>query len=239
MAQKRSEMAKRLSDTDRYSKVFYKNLPGPYKLLWDYLCASCDNAGIWIKDFEVAQIRVGKDMVIHESDALTLFKNRIVVFDDGHKWFIPSFIEFQYDCTAEDLKTNNNAHLSVIKKLKKEGLIGVPIRGALDIDKDIDIDIDIDKDKYITVENEKIFDVMPILEFHEAALNGRQREQNLRNWRDMAQEWFDQNIKIDFKDGRHVLNTFSKYFMVYGKPPPNGFHKPNGPKLTAEELQEL
>lgn len=230
-------IAKRLSDTQRFEKAFYKSLPGPYKLLWDYLCANCDNAGIWIRDFEVAQIRVGKDMPITERLAIELFKGRIVVFDNGNKWFVPSFIEFQYDCTAEELKTTNNAHLSVIKKLKKEGLIGVPKRGALDKEKDKDIDMD--KDKYITVENEKIFDVMPILEFHEAALNGRQSEQSLRNWRDMVPEWFEQNIQIDFKDKRHVMNTFSKYIMTYGKPPPNGRFNTNGHKLTPEELQSL
>lgn len=229
-------MAKRLSDTDRYSKAFYKSLPGPYKLLWDYLCANCDNAGIWIKDFEVAQIRVGKDMVIAERRALELFKNRIVLFDNGNKWFIPSFIEFQYDCTVEELKTNNNAHLSVIKKLKKEGLYGVPYRGALDKEKDKDIVID--KDKYITVENEKIFDAMPILEYYEAALNARQKEQNARNWRDIVPEWFEQNVQIDFNDGKHVFNTFSKY-MISNARPPTKKHLNGSSKLTPEELEKL
>lgn len=231
-------MAKRLSDTDKFKKPFFRGLPGPYKLLWDYLYHNCDNAGIWIKDFDIAQIYIGYDMKIDESRALKLFEGRIQIFDNGTKWFIPSFIEFQYDCTIEDLNPKNNAHLSVIKKLTKEGLIRGS-RAPLDKEKDKDKDMDMDKDKYITVENKKIFDVMPILEFHEAALNGRQREHSLRNWRDMVPEWFTQNIKIDFKDGRHLMNTFSKYIMQYGKPPPNGFHKPNGQKLTSEELESI
>jgi hypothetical protein len=229
-------MAKRLSDTDRYSKAFYKSLPGPYKLLWDYLCANCDNAGIWIKDFEVAQIRVGKDMPITESGALVLFKERIVIFDNSNKWFIPSFIEFQYDCTVEGLKENNNAHLSVIKKLKKEGLYGGPIRGAQDKDIDKYKDKVIDKDKYITVDNEKITDVIRVLESYEAPLNGRQREHSLRNWRDVAGEWFEQSLHLDFNDQKHVFNSFSKYFIHNGRAP-NGSSRPEPPKLTLNDLK--
>jgi hypothetical protein len=230
-------MAKRYSDSDRYSKPFFKSLPGAYKLLWEYMCASCDNAGIWIKDFEVAQIRVGKDMPISERIAVQYFKDRIIILDGGAKWFLKTFIEFQYECTVANLNPKNNAHLSVIKKLKKEGLYEGLLGGAQDKDKDMDKDKD--KDKYITVENEKIYDVIPILEYHEAALNGRQKEHSLRNWRDMIPEWFEQNIKIDFKDERHVLNTFSKYIISYGKPPPGGFNKSNGQKLSSEELQSL
>lgn len=228
-------MAKRLTDTEKYKKAFFKKLSGPYKLLWDYLYHNCDNAGIWIKDFEIAQIYIGSDMPINEGDALKFFAGRVVVFDKGNKWFVPGFIEFQYDCSPENLNPKNNAHLSVIKKLKKEGLYEGLLGGALDKDKDKDKDIVMDKDKYITVANEKIFDPMPILEFYEASLNGRQKEQNLTNWRIAVPEWFEQNIKMDFNDQKHVLNTFSKYIMNKGSPV-NGKGKTGLKKLTIEEL---
>lgn len=229
-------MAKRYSDSDRYSKPFFKGLPGAYKLLWEYMCADCDNAGIWIKDFEVAQILVGRDMPISEVKALQFFKDRIIVLDGGSKWFLKTFIEFQYECTIEDLNPKNNAHLSVIKKLKKEGLIGAPHGGAKDKDKDQDKDLD--KDKYITVDDEKIFDPMPILEFYEAALNGRQKENSARNWRDVVPEWFEQNLQMDFSNQKHVLNAFSKYLLNSGRPP-NVKHINGSSKLTPEELKEL
>lgn len=132
-------MPKRFTDTDKYRKPFFRGLRGAYKLLWDYLYHNCDNAGIWIKDFEIAQTYIGSDMVISEEEALKFFGDRVTVFDDGAKWFLPSFIEFQYDCTVEQLNPKNNAHLSVIKKLKKEGLIS-PSPGAQDKDKDKDKD---------------------------------------------------------------------------------------------------
>ena len=88
-------MAKRYSDSDKFKKPFLKSLPGAYKLLWDYLCLDCDNAGIWIKDFDVAQMRIGSDMKVNESDAVKFFKDRIIVFDNGHKWYVKTFVEFQ------------------------------------------------------------------------------------------------------------------------------------------------
>ena len=114
--------------------------------------------------------------------------------------------------------------MSVIKKLKKEGLYEGLLGGAQDKDKDKDKDMDMDKGKYITIENEKVFNVLPVLEFYEVALNGRQKENNLRNWRDVVPEWFEQNLQIDFNDQKHVLNAFSKYMIDSGRPP-NGFHK--------------
>src|SRR5687768_5350570 len=130
-------MAKRFTDTDKYRKPFFRGLRGAYKLLWDYLYHNCDNAGIWIKDFEIAQTYIGSDMIITEEEALNFFGDRVTVFDNGAKWFLPSFIEFQYDCTVEQLNPKNNAHLSVIKKLKREGLIS-PSGGAQDKYKDKD-----------------------------------------------------------------------------------------------------
>ena len=47
---------KRFTDTDKYKKPFIRGLKGAYKLLWDYLYHECDNAGVWIDDFDVAQI---------------------------------------------------------------------------------------------------------------------------------------------------------------------------------------
>jgi hypothetical protein len=78
-----------------------------------------------------------------------------------------------------------------------------------------------------------------MLEYYAASLNGRQKEHNLRNWRDVVPEWFEQNIQMDFNDRKHLLNAFSKYLVNYGKPPPNGKNHHGPVKLTAEELKSL
>lgn len=115
-------MAKRFTDTNKYKKSFVRSLPGAYKLFWDFLYHDCDNAGIWIIDFDIAQTYVGKDMPISKDEALRLFnedEERIVEIAGGKKWFIPSFIEFQYGHLSE----KNKAHSTVILILKKLNLI--------------------------------------------------------------------------------------------------------------------
>lgn len=114
-------MAKRFTDTDKYKKPFLRTLQGAYKLLWDYICSDCNHAGIWIVDFEIAQIYLGKDMPVNRKDALKFFnadKERVIEIDDGARWFIASFIEFQYG----DLNPQNRVHASVIQQLKSYDL---------------------------------------------------------------------------------------------------------------------
>lgn len=115
-------MAKRFTDTNKYKKPFVRALKGPYKLLWDFLYHDCDHAGIWIVDFEIAQTYVGADMAINKLEALLNFnadETRIIEIDGGKKWFIPSFIEFQYGVLSE----KNRAHINVISVLRKHGLL--------------------------------------------------------------------------------------------------------------------
>ena len=141
-------MAKRFTDTNKYKKPFIRGLQGAYKLLWDYLYHECDHAGIWIVDFEIAQLYIGSDMQVNKIDALKYFNNgekRIIEIDHGKKWFIPSFIEFQYGVLNEQ----NRAHNSVINILKKYNLyknkpLKSPLQGAMDKDKDKDMVKDMD-----------------------------------------------------------------------------------------------
>lgn len=140
-------MAKRFTDTDKYKKPFIRSLPVEYKVLWDYLYHECNHAGIWIVDFEIAKIYINAN--IDKKIALELFnKNeiRIIELNHGSKWFIPSFIDFQYG----QLNENNRAHNSVIQILKKYNLIDNKglvrgLQGCKDMDKDMDKEKDKDK----------------------------------------------------------------------------------------------
>lgn len=134
-------MAKRFTDTDKYKKRFIRGLPGPYKLFWDYLYHDCDHAGIWQVDFEVAQIYLGKDMPVSKDEALSLFnkdEERVVVLNGGSKWFIKSFVDFQYG----ELNPDNRVHHSILTLLKKEGIKGLTrgLQASTDKDKDKDKD---------------------------------------------------------------------------------------------------
>ena len=141
-------MAKRFTDTEKYKKAFIRTLPGAYKLLWDYLYHDCNHAGVWEKDFEVAQIRVGTDMAIDEQKALKLFnlgEDRIILLSGGRKWFIRPFTEFQYG----PLNPENRVHLAVLNLLKKEGLckpLISSLQGAMEKEKDKEKEKDLDRE---------------------------------------------------------------------------------------------
>lgn len=153
-------MAKRFTDTNKYRKRFFRSLPGAYKLLWDFLYHDCDHAGIWIVDFEIAQQFVGKDMPITYEQAEELFNNdeiRVIPFDNDKKWFIPSFITFQYGKLSE----KNRAHASVIQMLKKFNLLNEDLspiseklkplwelpKGDKDMVKEMDMDKELEKEE--------------------------------------------------------------------------------------------
>lgn len=140
-------MAKRFTDTEKWKKPFIRGLKAPYKLLWLYICDDCDHAGIWQVDLEVASIRIGEKL--NEKDALKSFNNKIILLDKGQKWFIPSFIEFQY---PSGLQETNKAHIGVIKTLerfKDEINNFKPLESSLNgaMDKDMVMDKEMDKVK--------------------------------------------------------------------------------------------
>jgi hypothetical protein len=135
-------MAKRYTDTNKYKEAFMKSLPGPYKLLWDYINHDCNHAGIWIVDFEVAQIYIGKEMMVNKRQALILFntekEKRIFEFDRGKRWLINSFLTEQYGI----LNPKNKVHNSVLEILDSFNLnteikyLTSTSYGAKDIDKE-------------------------------------------------------------------------------------------------------
>jgi len=136
-------MAKRFSDSNKWSKPFLRSLKAPYKLLWLYILDECDHAGIWQVDFATAQIRIGEKL--NPADAVNYFGDKIIQVDNNEKWFIVDFIEFQYG----DLQDNNKVHASVIKILSRFGLwdfekkaiikgLTSPLQGAKDKEKDMD-----------------------------------------------------------------------------------------------------
>ena len=132
-------MAKRMTDTDKWKKRFLRELKPQHKLLWFYILDDCNHAGIWDVDIEVASIRVGEELIY---DMLPqAFLDKIVIFDNGYKWFIPDFIDFQYG----ELNPNSNVHKSVIALLEKYNLQGY-VKGSQGVettpqDKDKDKDI--------------------------------------------------------------------------------------------------
>jgi hypothetical protein len=205
-------MAKRFTDTDKWKKKFLRGLQAPYKLLWLYILDECDHAGVWIVDFDVARLRLDED--VFEDEALKAFGDKIFKIDNGERWLILDFIEFQYG----KLKETNNAHISVIKTLKKYGIwyedklvveeLISPSQGAKDMDKEKDKDKDKEKEG-----GEKKLNPPTIEDFKTYfEANGYSKDLAERAWKGYSE--------ADWKDskGNKVKNWKQKCQHVWFKP---------------------
>lgn len=107
-------MAKRFTDSEKWKKRWFRQLPIGMKLLWVYICDNCNIAGVWDVDLELAEFMIG--VKIDESEALEKMGKQIQIIN-GSKWLVKDFVPFQYG----DLVPNNNLHRSVIRILNESG----------------------------------------------------------------------------------------------------------------------
>ena len=140
-------MAKRFTDNEKWKKRFFKGLSTVNKLFFLYILDECDHAGIWHVEQDVAEMRIGEKL--NFDNLKKELGKHLIEFDNGEKWFIPTFIDFQYGV----LNPSVNVHKSVIDKLnrynllkKYQQLINSSL-GVMDKDKDKNKDKDLDKRK--------------------------------------------------------------------------------------------
>lgn len=201
-------MAKRFTDTDKWKKGFIRNLPSKYKLLWLYILDDCNHAGIWETDFEVASIRIGSK--ISEKEACKVFAEQIKIFDNGNKWFIAKFVDFQYGTLNE----NSRPHQAVIKVLDKYDVYNIK---GINPDDIAGLDIEIKKptikrfveptiDEVETYCNERDNRV-DSMKFHNYySSNGWMVGRNkMRDWKSAVRHW-ESNTPKD-KTGRKQLSN--------------------------------
>lgn len=144
-------MAKRMTDTQKWKKPFFEQLGIEMKLFWIYLLDDCNHAGIWQVNLRLANFLLGTNLT--QEEILISLKDKIQVIDDGNKWYIPSFIQFQY---PNGLSTENNVTKSILKELKKYNLtygVGEGFTNPYSTPQDKDKDIDKDKDKELDKES--------------------------------------------------------------------------------------
>lgn len=135
-------MAKRFTDTEKWKKPSFRKKCLKCKCFWFYLLDNCNHSGIWEVDFELASFCIGEELNIeYITESL---KDKIVIIDNGKKWFIQDFIVFQYGT----LNINCKPHKPVIELLTKYNLIERVSKGlAKGIEKVKDKDKDKVKDK--------------------------------------------------------------------------------------------
>ena len=104
---------KRFMDADIWQKANFRKLEPKLKLAWFYLLSNCSHSGIYEVDIERMSFDIGELYTLDE--VKKSFEKHITDIGDS-KWFIHSFIKFQY---GEELNPNVRVHQSVIKQLKK------------------------------------------------------------------------------------------------------------------------
>lgn len=218
-------MAKRFTDTDKWKKPFIRGMEAPYKLLWLYILDDCDHAGIWQVDIDVANIKIGISIDIQK--AIEVFGSHIQIIDEGEKWFISDFIDFQYG----ELKQENRVHNSILAIHKKYKIkpLKRPLEGAKDKDKEKDKEKDLVKDKEEVKIILRPIDVFPdalenvFIEFLEMRkkikkpatekaiklLRDRLRELSLKN-QTKAIEILNQSIRNNWQDLYHIKQENQK-----------------------------
>lgn len=232
-------MAKRFTDSNKYKKTFIRGLQGAYKLLWDFLYHDCDHAGIWIVDLKIAQYYIGDDMPVNLEEAIKQFNDgeiRVVVIDGGKKWFIPSFIEFQYGKLSRTNKAHNNIILPLLKynlideslniiQFSPKGLVS-PLQGDKDKDKEKEKDKEEEKGKVVTLTSNVALPFnwgVEVLKFHN---DSRWREnfcmqKNIKDkelFKCMKEFTTKLTLQEDWKDcgglKRHFVNHYNKYGLI-------------------------
>ncbi len=137
-------MARRMTDTAKWDDDWFMNLSPSAKLLWFYLCDQCDHAGIWKVNRRLVEFKIGKDL--DWQAVRTEIGDRVTEIDEGRRWHIRKFVEFQYGAVPKD----NKVHRSVQGLLSAFSLpwgeatppipLPSPMHGAKEKEKALDKD---------------------------------------------------------------------------------------------------
>lgn len=107
-------MSKRMTDTGKWDKEWFIDLPIKMKCLWFYILDKCDLAGIWDVNFKGASFHIGQS--IRESECLKYLGSQFIIIDEKH-WFIIDFIRFQ---NGWPLNEKSPVHKKIIELLNQK-----------------------------------------------------------------------------------------------------------------------
>ena len=210
-------MSKRFTCTDKWKKRWIRKMSPELKLLWVYILDDCNHAGIWDVDLEIANTRLGTNIL--EATAITEFGNKITIIDNGDKWFIPNFVQFQYG----DLNPANRVHQSVISILTKEGAYKGLIRSIQgrkykDKDKEEEKAKEIINDLNLVLNTSYKHTTLKTKEFISARLKeGYTIEDFKIVHRKKLAEWGpDEKMKVYLRPQTLYSNKFEAYFNQKG-----------------------
>jgi hypothetical protein len=105
---------KRFTETEKWRDSWFRKLELKLKALWQYICDSCDAAGVIDPDYEMMSLQIG--VPITEED-FKKFGEKVIALPNG-KFLIAKFVSFQYGQLSEICKP----HKPVFDSLRKHSL---------------------------------------------------------------------------------------------------------------------
>ena len=108
-------MGRRMVETDRWNKPWYRKL-GPHgRDIWNWLNDNVELSGVWEIDLERFSFEVGFDVTMEQIEKV--FGDRIRKLPDNKLW-IPAIANFQNPALSDKC----NAHIKIIARMKQLGI---------------------------------------------------------------------------------------------------------------------
>ncbi len=117
---------KRFTETAKWDDPWFRELSPAMKCLWLYLCDRCDPAGVWVVDLKGAAFAIGEKLDAAKVWATFAERLEKVSGDNGERWRIVKFVQFQYPNLSRDCKP----HTGVFIALEKHGLDEVIVKNG-------------------------------------------------------------------------------------------------------------
>ena len=123
-------MAKRFHDTEIWHEDWFLEMPKEYILFWIFIKDNCDHAGIWRPNRRRFEKLI--EVKIELETAFKFFnvgRTRVAILPNG-RWFIISFIPFQY---GRILNVDNRMHKSILRILEENEVNLGSIRPLIEV----------------------------------------------------------------------------------------------------------
>lgn len=102
---------KRFTATEKWQDAWFRKLEPRLKCLWQYLCDNCDHAGVIDPDWDLIGFQIGEDVSLSD---IPKFGQRVVQLPSGKFW-IASFIEFQYGTLSHACQAHNPVYKAMLR----------------------------------------------------------------------------------------------------------------------------
>lgn len=132
-------MAKRFTDTNKWSDPWFRTLKPKHKLLWDWFCTNCDIAGTIDPDFGLASFVIGEK---YSNDDMKPFEGRMMLLPNGRYWIL-KYIDFQ----CGELKKTCPAHKPIYSLINRLSIpYGIDYQNTINSLKEKEIEKDQEKE---------------------------------------------------------------------------------------------